>query len=197
MKQTSENKLFNSSLFLFILNQARESDESKQSVLSDQISESATTNDVLIVSLLQWHSSSMQWFIYSHHLIYQWIWFYVHMQIVSLLQWQVESWSFQWASRLVNLLQWHSSSMQWSIYLHRLIYQWIWFYVHMQIVSLLQWQVESWSFQWASRLVNLLQWHSSSMQWLIYSHRSIYQWIDLPCVHMQLVSLLQWSFYLT
>jgi len=53
VKQTSENKLFNSSLFLFILNQARESDESKQSVLSDQISESATTNDVLIVSLLQ------------------------------------------------------------------------------------------------------------------------------------------------
>ncbi len=141
----SENKLFNSFLFLFVLNQAHESDESKQSVSSDQISESATTNDVLIVSLLQWHSSSMQW----------------------------------------------------SIYFHRLIYQWIWFYIHMQIVSLLQWQVESWSFQWASRLVSLLQWYSSSMQWFIYSHRSIYQWINLPHVHMQLVSLLQWSLYLT
>ena len=53
MKQMSENKLFNSFLSLFVSNQARESDESKQSVLSDQISESATTNDVLIVSLLQ------------------------------------------------------------------------------------------------------------------------------------------------
>ncbi len=140
MKQTSENKLFNSFLFLFILNQAHESDESKQSVSSDQISESITTNDVLIVSLLQWHSSSMQWSIYFHCLIYQWIWFYVHMQIVSLLQWQVESWSFQWASRLVSLLQWHSSSMQWSIYSHRSIYQWIDLSrVHMQLVSLLQW----------------------------------------------------------
>ncbi len=197
MKQTSENKLFNSSLSLFASNQARESDESKQSVPSDQISESATTNDVLIVSLLQWHSSSMQWSIYSHRLIYQWTWFYVHMQIVSLLQWQVESWSLRWASRLVSLLQWHSSSMQWSIYLHRLTYQWTWFYVHMQIVSLLQWQAESWSLQWASRLVSLLQWHSSSMQWLIYSHRSIYQWIDLSRVHVQLVSLLQWSLYFT
>jgi len=86
-------------------------------------------------------------------------------------------------------------SMQWSIYSHRLTYQWTWFYVHMQIVSLLQWQVESWSFRWASRLVSLLQWHSSSMQWSTYSHRSIYQWIDLPRVHVQLVSLLQWSFF--
>ncbi len=46
-------------------------------------------------------------------------------------------------------------------------------------VSLLQWQVDDWSFQWASRLVSLLQWHLSSMWWLIYSHRSTYQWIDL------------------
>ncbi len=146
MKQTSENKLFNSFLSLFVLNQAHESDESKQSVSSDQISESATTNDVLIVSLLQWHSSSMQW----------------------------------------------------STYFHRSIYQWIDLpHVHMQLVSLLQWQVNSWSLQWASRLVSLLQWHSSSMQWHIYSHRFIYQWIDLSHVHMQLVSLLQWSFYFT
>ncbi len=142
MKQMSENKLFNSSLFLFVLNQAHESDESKQSVSSDQISESATTNDILIMSLLQWHSSSMQWSIYSHHLIYQWTWFYVHMQIVSLLQWQVESWSLWWASWLVSLLQWYFSSMQWSIYSHRLIYQWINLSrVHMQLVSLLQWSL--------------------------------------------------------
>ncbi len=146
MKQTSENKLFNSSLFLFASNQARESGESKQSVLSDQISESATTNDVLIVSLLQWYSSSMQWSTYSHRSTYQWI----------------------------DLP-----------------------HVHVQLVSLLQWQVDSWPLRWASRLVSLLQWHSSSMRWHIYPHRSTYQWIDLPHVHMQLVSLLQWSFYLT
>ncbi len=141
MKQTSENKLFNSSLSLFILNQAHELDESKQSVSSDQISESATTNDVLIVSLLQWHSSSMQWSIYSHRSIYQWINLpHVHMQLVSLLQWQVDNQSLWWASQLVSLLQWHSSSMQWHIYFHRSIYQWIdLFHVHVQLVSLLQW----------------------------------------------------------
>ncbi len=45
-------------------------------------------------------------------------------------------------------------------------------------VSLLQWQVDDWFLQWVSRLVSLLQWHFSSMQWFIYSHCSIYQWID-------------------
>ena len=134
------------------------------------------------------------------------------VNLVSLLQRQVdENWSLQWASQLMSLLQWYNQnwslqwasrslhsesaiktlSMQWSIYSHRLIYQWIWFYIHVQIVSLLQWQVESWSLWWASWLVSLLQWHSSSMQWSIYSHCSIYQWIDLSRVHMQLVSLLQ------
>ncbi len=61
----------------------------------------------------------------------------------------------------------------------------IWFdsiWIQINLVSLLQWQVESWSLQWASWLVSLLQWHSSSMQWSIYSHRFIYQWIDLSCV---------------
>ncbi len=46
-------------------------------------------------------------------------------------------------------------------------------------MSLLQWQVDDQSLQWASRLVSLLQWHFSSMWWLIYSHCSIYQWINL------------------
>ncbi len=168
MKQTSENKLFNSIkriddkesswiawesthsheadewkqsvqfLSLFVL-KARESGESKQSVSSDQFSESAT-NDALVVSLLQWYSSSMQWHIYSHRSIYQWIDLsHVHVQLVSLLQWQVDSRSLWWASRLVSLLQWHSSSMQWHIYSHRSIYQWIDLsHVHVQLVSLLQ-----------------------------------------------------------
>ncbi len=145
-------------LSLFVL-KAYESDESKQSVSSDQFSESAT-NDALVVSLLQWHSSSMQWHIYSHRFIYQWINLsHVHMQLVSLLQWQVNSQSLWWASQLVSLLQWHSSSMQWHIYSHRSIYQWIDLsHIHMQLVSLLQWQVDSQSFWWASRLVSLLQW---------------------------------------
>ncbi len=132
-----------------------------------------------LVSLLQWHDQnwslqwaswfsssesatkmlSMQWSIYSHRSIYQWINLsHVHLQLVSLLQWHDQNQSLQWAS-------WFSSSesatktlsMQWFIYFHHLIYQWIWFYVHMQIVSLLQWQVESWSLQWASWLVSLLQ----------------------------------------
>ncbi len=145
-------------LSLFAL-KAHESDESKQSVSSDQFSESVT-NDVLVVSLLQWYSSSMQWHIYSHRSTYQWINLpHVHMQLVSLLQWQVDSWSLRWASRLVSLLQWHSSSMQWHIYSHRFTYQWIDLpHVHMQLVSLLQWQVDSRSLRWASRLVSLLQW---------------------------------------
>jgi len=140
------------------------------------------------VSLLQWH-------IYFHRSIYQWINLsHVHVQLVSLLQWQADSQSLRWASRLVSLLQWYSSSIQWHIYFHRSIYQWIDLpHVHVQLVSLLQWQVDSQSLQWASRLVSLLQWYSSSIQWYIYFHRSIYQWIDLPHVHVQLVSLLQWQ----
>ncbi len=197
VEQTSENKLFNPSLSLFAPNQARESGESKQSVPSDQISEPATTNGVLIVSLLQWHSSSLRWSTYPHRLTYQWTWSYVHMQIVSLLQWQAESWPLRWASRLVSLLQWHSSSMRWPTYPHRLTYQWTWSYVHMQIVSLLQWQAESWPLRWASRLVSLLQWHPPSMRWPTYPHRPTYQWTGLPRVHVQLVSLLQWSLYST
>jgi len=99
--------------------------------------------------------------------------------------------------KLVSLLQWHSSSMRWPTYPHRLTYQWTWSYVHMQIVSLLQWQAESWPLRWASRLVSLLQWHPPSMRWPTYPHRPTYQWTGLPRVHVQLVSLLQWPPYPT
>ena len=145
MKQTSENKLFNPSLSLFAPNQARGSGESKQSVPSDQISEPATTNDVLIVSLLQWHSSSMRWPTYSHRPTYQWTDLpHVHVQLVSLLQWQVDSRPLRWASRLVSLLQWHPPSMRWHTYPHRPTYQWTGLpHVHVQLVSLLQWQADS------------------------------------------------------
>jgi len=152
---------------------------------------------VQIVSLLQWHSSSMRWSIYSHRSTYQWIDLpHVSVQIVSLLQRHDSNRSLRWASRLVSLLQWRSSSKRWSV--HRSTYQWTSLpSVNVQLVSLLQWQAESWYLRWASRLVSLLQWHSSSMRWSIYSHRSTYQWTGLPHVHVQLVSLLQWSFYLT
>jgi len=60
-----------------------------------------------LVSLLQWHLSSMQWLSYSHRSTHQWIWSNVHVQLVSLLQWRAQSRSLQWASRLVSLLQWH------------------------------------------------------------------------------------------
>jgi len=166
VKQTSENKLFNlikriddkeSSWIAWESTHSHEADEWKQSVqfLSLFVLKARES-----VSLLQWHSSSMQWHIYSHRSIYQWIDLpHVHVQLVSLLQWQVDSWSLQWASRLVSLLQWHSSSMRWHIYFHRSIYQWIDLpHVHVQLVSLLQWQVDSQSFRWASQLVSLLQW---------------------------------------
>jgi len=166
MKQTSENKLFNSikridnkesSWIAWESIYSHEADEWKQSVQSLFLFVSKARESV---SLLQWHSSSMRWHIYLHRSIYQWIDLsHVHMQLVSLLQWQVNSWSLRWASRLVSLLQWHSSSMQWHIYFHRSIYQWIDLpHVHVQLVSLLQWQVDSWSLRWASRLVSLLQW---------------------------------------
>ncbi len=59
----------------------------------------------------------------------------------------------------------------------------IYFMFLCQLVSLLQWHDQNQSLQWAS-------WFSSSesatktlsMQWFIYSHRFIYQWINLSCV---------------
>ncbi len=78
--------------------------------------------------------------------------------------------------QLVSLLQWHLFSMRWSTRSQRFIHQWIWSYIHMQLVSLLQWRAQSWSLQWASWSVSLLQWHCQCSD--LSSHRSIYQWID-------------------
>ncbi len=104
-------------------------------------------------------ASSMRWPTRSHRPIYQWTWSYVHVQLVSLLQWRAQSRSLRWASRSVSLLQWHCQCNDLSS--HRSTHQWTWSYIHVQLVS-------------------LLQWHLSSMRWSIYSHRSTYQWIDLP-----------------
>ena len=52
-----------------------------------------------------------------------------------------------------------------------------------QLVSLLQWHDQNRSFWWASRFFSSESATKTlSMQWSIYSHRFIYQWIDLPRV---------------
>jgi len=65
MKQTSQNKLFKSSLSFFVL-KAHEKDMIQIDLFNESV-------DFLLVSLLQWYLSSMQWYIYSHRFIYQWI----------------------------------------------------------------------------------------------------------------------------
>ncbi len=135
-------------------------------------------------------TSSMQWS--SHHSIYQWIdssissratsesasmtsilnaMIYkhialfisesirlsVHVQLVSLLQWRVQSRSLWWASRSVSLLQWHRQCNDLLIALS--ISESIRLSVHVQLVSLLQWRAQSRSLRWASRSMSLLQWH--------------------------------------
>ncbi len=83
-------------------------------------------------------TSSMQWS--SHHSIYQWI-------------------DSSISSRATSESALKTFSMQWSTRFHRSTHQWIWSYVHVQLVSLLQWRVQSRSLRWASRSVSLLQWH--------------------------------------
>ncbi len=172
--------------------------QSSQNNLCHKIQFNSIQIQINLVSLLQRRCQCNDLFTHITLSISESIYLMFLCQLVSLLQWHDQNWSLQWVSRFSSSESVTKTlSMQWFIYFHHFIYQWIWFYIHMQIVSLLQWQVESWSFQWASWLVSLLQWHSSSMQWSIYFHHLIYQWIDLSYVHMQLVSLLQWSFYLT
>ncbi len=99
-------------------------------------------------------------------------------QLVSLPQWHDQNRHLQWASRFSSSESATKTlSMQWFIYSHRSIYQWINLsHVYLQLVSLLQWHDQNQSLQWAS-------WFSSSesatktlsMQWFIYSHCLIYQ----------------------
>jgi len=52
-----------------------------------------------------------------------------------------------------------------------------------QLVSLLQWHDQNQSLQWASRFSSSESATKTlSMQWFIYSHHFIYQWIDLSHV---------------
>ncbi len=132
-------------------------------------------------------ASSMRWSTRSHRSTHQWTWSYVHMQLVSLLQWRAQSQSLRWASRSVSLLQWHCQCDDLSS--HRSTHQWTWSYVHVQLVSLLQWRAQSRPLRWASRSVSLLQWHCQCDD--LSSHRSTHQW-TWSYIHVQLVSLLQW-----
>ncbi len=103
----------------------------------------------------------------------------VHMQLVSLLQWHNNVFNNKQIFELVSILK-----SQWVCFndiLNAIIYSLSSFYLS---VNLTRHRVHM-------QLVSLLQWHLSSMQWSIYSHRFIYQWI-WSNVHMQLVSLLQW-----
>ncbi len=91
--------------------------------------------------------------------------------------------------QLVSLLQWHHQCNDLLIALS--ISESIRLSVHVQLVRLLQWHCqcndllialsisESIRLSVHMQLVSLLQWHLFSMQWSIYSHHSIYQWIDL------------------
>ena len=106
-----------------------------------------------LVSLLQWHLSSMQWLSYSHHFINQWINLLTHSHAnsesatkMSFVNVMIYLLTLLYLS--VNLIKCsHATSesasmtrsMQWSTYFHRFIHQWIWSYVHVQLVSLLQW----------------------------------------------------------
>ncbi len=96
-------------------------------------------------------------------------------------------------------------STRWSIRSHRLIYQWIWSNVHVQLVSLLQWRAESWPLRWASQLVSLLQWQitfdsklqtyelvpTSNQQWacfngtIIFGNKSIHELVPTPNLHSE------------
>ncbi len=191
MKQTSENKLFNL-FFKKLVNQ------SSQNNLCHQIRFDSIRIQINLVSLLQRRCQCDDLSTHIALPISEPAYLVFLCQLVSLLQWHDQNRPLRWASRSSSSEPATKAlSMRWSTYPHRLTYQWTWSYVHMQIVSLLQWQAESWSLQWASRLVSLLQWHSSSMRWSTYSHRPTYQWTGLPRVHVQLVSLLQWSSYFT
>ena len=106
-----------------------------------------------LVSLLQWSLSSMQWFSYSHHFINQWINLLTHSRansesatktsfinvMIYLLTSLYLSVNLIKCSRATSESASMTWSMQWSTHSHRSTYQWIWSYIYVQLVSLLQW----------------------------------------------------------
>ena len=119
VKQTSENKLFNSLLKKLV-------NQSSQNNLCHQIQFNSIQIKINLVSLLQ---RCCQCDDLSTHIalsISELTYLMFLCQLVSLLQWHDQNQSLQWAS-------WFSSSesatkmlsMWWSIYSHHSIYQWI------------------------------------------------------------------------
>jgi len=106
-----------------------------------------------LVSLLQWHLSLMQWLSYSHRSTNQWIDLLTRLcansesatktsfvnVMIYLLTSLYLSVNLIKCSRATSESASMTRSMQWSTHSHRSTHQWIWSYVHVQLVSLLQW----------------------------------------------------------
>jgi len=124
VKQTSENKLFNSSLSLFVSKKLV--NQLSQNNLCHQIRFNSIQIQINLVSLLQ---RCCQCNDLSTHIalsISESIYLVFLCQLVSLLQWHDQNQPLWWASRFSSSESATKTlSMQWSIYSHRSIYQWI------------------------------------------------------------------------
>ena len=108
---------------------------------------------VQLMSLLQWHLPSMRWLSYSHRSTNQWIGLSTRSRansepatktssvntMIYLLTSLYLSVNLIKCSRATSESASMTRSMQWSTHSHRSTHQWIWSYVHVQLVSLLQW----------------------------------------------------------
>jgi len=108
---------------------------------------------VQLVSLLQWHLPSMRWLSYPHRSINQWIDLSTRSRansepatkapsvnaMIYLLTSLYLSVDLIKCSRATSEPASMARSMRWSIHSHRPTHQWTWSYVHVQLVSLLQW----------------------------------------------------------
>ena len=119
MKQTSENKLFNS-LFKKLMNQ------SSQNNLCHQIWFDSIWIKINLVSLLQRCCQCNDLPTHIALPISESTYLVFLCQLVSLLQWHDQNQSLRWASRFSSSESATKTlSMRWSIYSHRSIYQWI------------------------------------------------------------------------
>ncbi len=108
---------------------------------------------VQLVSLLQWHLPSMRWLSYPHRSINQWIDLSTRSRansesatkapsvnaMIYLLTSLYLSVDLVKCSRATSEPASMARSMRWSTHSHRPTHQWTWSYVHVQLVSLLQW----------------------------------------------------------
>ncbi len=156
VKQTSQNKLFKSFLFLFVL-KAHEKDMIQIDLFNESV-------DSLLVSLLQWHFSSMQWSIYSHCSIYQWI----NLSHVSVsISESATRADNDWSRRQSQSFDSESATKAWTrqALLHACSRD-------ESTVSLLQRRVRYWSRHRVSHsIVSLLEQH---LKWVCYKRLSLY-----------------------